>query len=79
VFKRIKEYQSHPPVLRAPRVGKAFKLYVAAQSRAIGAMLAHEENGKEFTVVYVSRRLGDAKTKYAYVEKLCLSLYYACS
>jgi hypothetical protein len=60
-------------------VGETFKLYVAAQSRAIGAVLAQEENGKEFTVAYVSRCLGDAETRYAYVEKLCLSLYYACS
>jgi ribonuclease HI len=35
--------------------------------------------GKEFIVAYVSRRLLDAETRYAFVEKLCLSLYYACS
>jgi hypothetical protein len=27
----------------------------------------------------VSRCLLDAKTRYVFVEKLCLSLYYACS
>jgi hypothetical protein len=27
----------------------------------------------------VSRRLLDAETRYVFVEKLCLSLYYACS
>jgi uncharacterized membrane protein YozB (DUF420 family) len=37
-----------------------------------------EEDGKEFLVVYVSRCLLDAETQYVFVEKLCLSLYYAC-
>jgi hypothetical protein len=30
-------------------------------------------------MAYVSRRLLDAGTWYVFVEKLCLSLYYACS
>jgi hypothetical protein len=38
-----------------------------------------EEEGKEFMVSYVSRCLLDAEMRYAYVEKLCLSLYYACA
>jgi hypothetical protein len=29
-FAHIKEYLSSPPVLRAPKAGKDFKLYVAA-------------------------------------------------
>jgi hypothetical protein len=31
------------------------------------------------TVAYVSRRLLDAETRYVFVERHCLSLYYACS
>jgi hypothetical protein len=38
-----------------------------------------EEDGKEFSVAYVSRRLLDAETRYVFIEKLCLSLYYVCS
>jgi ribonuclease HI len=30
-------------------------------------------------VAYVSRHLLDAETRYVFMEKLCLSLYYACS
>jgi hypothetical protein len=30
-------------------------------------------------VAYMSRYLLDAETQYVFVEKLCLSLYYACS
>jgi hypothetical protein len=42
-------------------------------------VLMQEEEGKEFTVAYLSRRLVDAETRYTFIEKLCLSLYYACS
>jgi ribonuclease HI len=59
-------------------VGDAFKLYVAAQTNIISAVLTKEECGKEFTVANMSRRLLDAETRYAYIERLCMSLYYAC-
>jgi hypothetical protein len=54
-------------------------LYVAAQEWVIGAILLQEEDGKEFPVAYMSRHLLDAETWYVFTEKLCLSLYYACS
>jgi ribonuclease HI len=66
-----------PPVLRDPKIGMGFKLYVAAQDHVLGAVLTQEDEGKEFPVAYLSRRLIDAKTRYNFVEKLCLSLYYA--
>jgi hypothetical protein len=56
-----------------------FKMYIAAQEWVIGVVLLQEEDGKEFLVAYVSRRLLDAETRYIFMEKLCLSLYYACS
>jgi hypothetical protein len=33
----------------------------------------------EFPVAYVSQHLLDVETQYVFVEKLYLSLYYACS
>jgi hypothetical protein len=45
----------------------------------IGVVLTQESNGKEFIVAYVSRRLLGAEARYAIIEKLCLSLYYACN
>jgi hypothetical protein len=39
-----------PPVLRAPKVGSPFKMYIAAQEPVIGAVLLQEEDGKEFSV-----------------------------
>jgi hypothetical protein len=54
-------------------------MYISMQERVIEAVLLQEEDGKEFLVVYVSRNLLDAETWYVFMEKLCLSLYYACS
>jgi hypothetical protein len=59
-FERIKKYLMSPPVLRAPKTGEDFRLYVAAQEHVIAAVLTQEEGGKEFAVAYLSQRLMDA-------------------
>jgi hypothetical protein len=76
---KIKEYLMSPPMLRAPKAGNPFKMYIAAQEWVIGVVLLQEADGKEFLVAYMSRRLHDAETRYVSMEKLCLSLYYTCS
>jgi hypothetical protein len=68
-----------PSMLRALKIGNPFKMHIAAQEWVIGAVLLQEEDAKEFLVAYISRRLLDAETRYVFVEKLYLSLYYACS
>jgi hypothetical protein len=78
-FENIKEFLVSPPVLRAPKVRNLFKMYISAQEWVIGAVLLQEEDGKEFLVAYVSRHLLDTETRYVFMEKLCLSLYYGCS
>jgi hypothetical protein len=78
-FERIKEYLANPPVLRAPKVGETFQLYIVAQPHVIGAVLTQEEKRKEFMVAYLSQCLVDAETQYTPIEKLCLALYYACT
>jgi hypothetical protein len=72
-FEKIKEYLVSPPVLRASKAGNPFKMYIVVQERGIGAVLL-----QEFLVEYVSRHLLDAETRYVFVGKLCLSLYYGC-
>jgi hypothetical protein len=78
-FEKIKEYLSTPPVLRAPRRGVPFKLYIAAEEKVIEVVLTQEDEGKEYVIAYLGRRLLDLETKYAHIEKLCLSLYFACA
>jgi hypothetical protein len=79
VFEKIKEYMSKPPVLHAPRRGVPFKLYIAVEEKIIRAVLTQEDKSKEYVIAYLSRHLLDPETRYAHIEKLCLSLYYACS
>jgi hypothetical protein len=43
-----------PPVLRAPKAGNPFKMYIVVQEQIIGAVLLREQDGKEFLVAYMS-------------------------
>ena len=67
------------PVLKAPRRGFPFRLYIATEDKVIGAVLTQETEGKEHVITYLSRRLIDAETRYTFIEKLCLCLFYACT
>ena len=47
-FERIKRYLLNPSVLGASIPGKSLVLYIAAQEKSLGALIAQEnENGKE--------------------------------
>ena len=78
-FEKIKNYLSSPPVLKAPRRGIPFRLYVPAEDKIICAVLTQETKGKEYIITYLSWQLIDAETRYTFIEKLCLSLYYTCT
>jgi hypothetical protein len=78
-FDEIKSYLTSPPVLQAPKSGVPFRLYVAAEPSVIGAVLTQKTNDKEYVVAYESRKLLDAETRYTFIKKLCLSLYYTCT
>jgi hypothetical protein len=78
-FEDIKRYLSSPPVTKAPMAGILFQLYIAVEDAVIGAVLTQVMEGKEHIITYLSRSLIDAETRYSFIEKLCLSLFYACS
>ena len=54
-FEKIKKYLSSPPVLKAPKRGIPFRLYVAAEDKVIGASLTQETEGREYIITYVGR------------------------
>jgi hypothetical protein len=66
-------------VLKVLQVGISFRLYIAAEDKVFGAVLTQETEVKEHMVTYLSRRLVDAETRYTFIEKLCLCLFYACT
>jgi hypothetical protein len=78
-FDDIKMYLFSPPVMKAPMAMILFWLYIAAKDAIIGAVLTQIMEGKERIITYLSRWLINAKTSYSFIEKLCLSLFYACS
>ncbi|KAL0383101.1 UNVERIFIED_CONTAM: hypothetical protein Scaly_0597400 [Sesamum calycinum] len=77
-FKSIKSYLMKPPVLVAPVPGRPLILYVAAQERSVGILLAQKNNeGKENALYYLSRTITPNELKYSPIEKLCLTLIFS--
>jgi hypothetical protein len=62
-FDQIKHYLSTLPVLREPKSGEPFWLYIAVQEDVIGVVLTQEFEAKEHIITYVSRRLLEAQTR----------------
>jgi hypothetical protein len=77
-FDDIKQYLSSPPVMKAAKAGIPFQLYIDAEDAVIGAVLTQVTEGKEHIITYLSRCLIDVEMRYSFIEKLCLSLFYAC-
>jgi hypothetical protein len=66
-------------MMKAPMARIPFWLYIAAEGAVIGTVLMQVIEGKERIITYLSQRLIDAEIRYCFIEKLCLSLFYACS
>ncbi|XP_017978221.1 PREDICTED: uncharacterized protein LOC108662400 [Theobroma cacao] len=76
-FKSIESYLLRPLILRAPTPGRPLILYVAAQKRSLGALLAPQnDEGKENALYYLSRTLNGAELNYSPIEKTCLALIF---
>nr|KYP40046.1 Retrovirus-related Pol polyprotein from transposon opus [Cajanus cajan] len=79
-FEEIKSYLINPLVMVPPSEGRKQKLYVSANDLTNASMLSQDdENGIERAIYYISRMLVEAEIRYTPLEKLCLSLYYACT
>jgi ribonuclease HI len=65
--------------MKAPMARTLFQLYIVAEDAVIGAILMQVMEGKEHIITYLSQCLIDAETRYSFIEKLCLSLFYGCS
>jgi hypothetical protein len=65
--------------MKAPMARIPFRLYIAAEDGVIEVVLTQVMDGKEHIIIYLSWRLINDETRYSFIEKLCLSLFYACS
>lgn len=64
-------------MLRFPDPNKPYRLYTDASDIGIGAVLTQEDEDGERPVCFLSRKLNDAESKYATVEKELLAVVYA--
>jgi hypothetical protein len=78
-FDDIKKYLSSPSVMKEPMAEIPFWLYIVAKDAVIRADLMQVMEGKEHIITYLRQCLIDTKIRYSFIEKLCLSLFYACS
>ena len=77
-FAYIKRYLLNPPVLGAPILRKPLVLYIAAQEKSLGALMAQEnKEGKERALYYLSRTQNGAEFNYSPTEKMCLAFFFA--
>jgi ribonuclease HI len=65
--------------MKAPMAGIPFRLYIATEDAIIGDILTQIMEGNEHIITYLSWRIIDTETRYSFIEKLCLSLFYTCS
>jgi hypothetical protein len=66
-------------VMKTHMARTLFRLYITAEDVVIVAVLMQVMEGKEHIITYLSQRLINAETRYSFIEKLYLSLFYACS
>ena len=77
-FEKIQAIMTKMPTVCAPVAGRPLRLYLASNGKAIGVLVAQEDEGEtEKSVYYISRALRDAKTRYLGAEQACLALVYA--
>ncbi|XP_074342025.1 uncharacterized protein LOC141679423 [Apium graveolens] len=76
-FQNIKKHLSSPSIFSNPKAGETLVLYLAVSDFAVSAVLVREEDGVQLPVYDVSKRLADAETRYANLEKLTYALILA--
>lgn len=75
-FQRIKEIVSEDPVLAKVNFSEAFILKTDASDVGLGAVLMQEVDGVERAIMYASRSLLPAETRYTTSEKECLAVVW---
>ena len=76
-FEKIQTIMTKLPTVCALIAGKSLRLYLTANSQAIGALVAQEDDsGTKQRIYYVSRGLKDAETRYSVVKRACLAFVY---
>jgi hypothetical protein len=76
-FDFFKEKLSLYPVLRLPDFNKEMTLAVDSSGTGLGAVLMQSHEGQLCPVLYLSRKLKPAETRYSAIERECLAVVWA--
>ncbi|XP_010096980.2 uncharacterized protein LOC21407623 [Morus notabilis] len=76
-FQKLKEHLGKPPILSKPNVDEELSLYLSVSQHAISSVLVREEERVQLSIYYVSKRLGDAESRYSEMERLAVALMVA--
>lgn len=74
-FEELKGCLGKAPVLRAPDFQRPFSVATDASARGLGAVLSQEF--KEHPILFLSRKLSPAETKYSTIEREALAVKWA--
>jgi NADPH-dependent 7-cyano-7-deazaguanine reductase QueF len=66
-------------MMKAPKARISFWLYIIVEDSVNGVVLTQVMDGKQHIISYLSRHIINTETRYSFLEKLCLSLFYTCS
>ena len=75
-FRTLKEKLIAKPIMILPDVNKPFVLRTDASDRGIGAVLMQDQGDGLHPVAYASKKLLDAETRYATIEKECMAIVW---
>ena len=76
-FQTLKTALTQKPILKLPNFEKQFVLQTDASDSGVGAVLLQEHDGVNMPVMYISRKLNAAETRYSTIERECLALFWA--
>ena len=67
-YEELKRRHLQHPILRLPQFDKEFILTTDATQEGIGAVLSQEYEGVKMSMMYISRKLIPAETRYSSIE-----------
>ena len=73
-FEELKKILISAPILKYPDFDQPFILKTDASTKALGAVLCQEVEGKNHIIAYWSKTLSDTQKKYTITELKCLAV-----